>query len=276
MICVNKTLIDATATLENFSTSASLDAEVLLSYILKVDKAWLLAHPEAKLTFWQKIKLQILIFKRMQNYPIAYLIGSQEFYKLEFKVNKHTLVPRPESELFIDELKKINPTNQTVLDIGTGSGCLIITAAKLFSNNKFVAIDISKQALKIAKQNSNLHQVDIQFIQNNLLNKPNAISCKYDIILANLPYLTPQQMNESTIAREPKQALIAGQDGLRYYRKLLHQIHSLQYQPKYIFFEIDPKQTELLIDLIKNILPKYKVEKISDLSGKTRLLKLIK
>lgn len=266
---VNNILTETTNKLLIYSTSASLDAEVLLSHILKKDKAWLLANPNFKLNLWQTIKYNYLIAKRIKHYPIAYLIGQQEFYGLNFKVNKYTLVPRPESELFIDELIKIDPVKKTIVDIGTGSGCLIISLAKYLPNNTFLGIDISKQALRIARTNAQDHKTNIRFIQNNLLD---GLNTKMDIIVANLPYLNLKQMNEPSIQKEPASALIAKDNGLYYYKKLLHQISILSYKPEYILLEIDPRQAKLIKEHISSTLPEYNIEIAKDLSANDRLV----
>ncbi|MFW0862456.1 MAG: peptide chain release factor N(5)-glutamine methyltransferase [Candidatus Komeilibacteria bacterium] len=268
----NKVLIKATKKLEDYSTSASLDAEVLLMHVLKIDKTQLLANPKLKISFINNIKFNSLINKRIKYYPIAYLIGYKEFYGLKFKVNKHTLVPRPESELFIDELKKINPINKIIIDIGTGSGCLIISAAKYLPNNKYIGTDISSDALKIAKLNAKAYNLNIDFYKGNLLEL--VIDRNINIIMANLPYLNETEMKENSIKREPRTALYSKDNGLYHYNRLLQQIKENNLKPEYIFIEINPEQIKTLSLLINKLLPKYNITKIKDLSNSTRLLKL--
>jgi len=269
---VNKALIKATKKLEEYSASASLDAEVLLMHALKINKAQLLSNPNLKLSLINTYKLNRLINKRIKHYPIAYLTGHKEFYGLEFKVNKHTLVPRPESELFIDELKKINPTNKTIVDIGTGSGCLIVATAKYLPNNKYVGVDISGDALKIAKLNAKNYNLDIDFYKGNLLEP--IINTPVDIIIANLPYLNEAEMKENSIQYEPKTALYSKDNGLYHYNRLLQQIKKNNFKPKYIFLEINPQQIKTLSLLINKLLPEYKIDHTKDLNNNTRLLKL--
>ncbi len=271
MNSINKALILATNKLKNYSTSASLDAEVLLSFILKKDKSYLLANPDIKLNIFQYLKYNLVVNRRIKQYPIAQIIGVKEFYGLNFKVNKHTLVPRPESELFIDELIKINPVNKAIVDIGTGSGCLIISAAKNIPNNSFLGIDISKKALKIAKLNAKQNNIHIYFMQNDLLE---GLDIKIDILIANLPYLTIKQMHEPSIKREPSTALLSGSDGLDHYKKFLMQVKSLSYKPEYILLEIDPKQNEALSLFIHKLFPSSKITKVLDLANNIRLVKI--
>ena len=265
-------MFNANKLLKLGSAQIGFEADILLSYLIHRDKTFLYTHPEYKLTSWQVWKFHRLIKKRLHGWPIAYLIKQKGFYGLTFKVNQHTLIPRPESELFIEELKKINPQNKTIVDIGTGSGCLIITTAKLFPNNKFIAVDISKPALKIARHNAKQHSVDINFIPSNLLNFLEIKNYKLEIVLANLPYLRPEEMKESSIQKEPKLALLGGSDGLEYYQRLFKQIKNLGQQPNYILCEINPQQKNKLFEFASIYLPNYNLETRKDLSGQIRLI----
>ena len=165
--------------------SAHLDAELLLSFTIKKSREYILAHPEKSLTKNQTNKFQNLITQRAKNIPIAYLTNSKEFYGRTFYVDERVLVPRPETEQIIDITKRILrnpiplkgigfPNKRTIIaDIGTGSGCIITTMACELKNKniKYFAIDISKDALAVARKNARLHGVDkkIKFLQGNLL-----------------------------------------------------------------------------------------------------------
>jgi release factor glutamine methyltransferase len=258
-----------------------LDIELILAYVLKKSREFIIAHPEHKLTKSQIAKSKLLIKKRLKGVPIAYLTGHKEFYGLDFKVNKNVLIPRPETELMIEEASNLitrNPQPITLVDIGTGSGCIIITLASLIKNCKLLAIDISEKALVVTKQNAKLNNVykKIKFLKGDLL-KP-IINSKFVIhnskliITANLPYLTPTQIkNSPTIKYEPKLALTAGLDGLKYYRQLFKQIKTLP-NVKYVLCEIDPSQTLKIKKLIKRELPKANCQIKKDLSGLNRLV----
>ncbi|MDP2736815.1 MAG: peptide chain release factor N(5)-glutamine methyltransferase, partial [bacterium] len=225
-------------------TNPHLEAEILLSKILKKPREFILAHGENKLTAEQIKNFQSLVFRRLKGEPIAYLTGHKEFYGLNFKVNKNVLIPRPETELMVEEALKLVARSSsasarqrrdgqpvTLADIGTGSGCIIIALAKQNINGKLLATDISAKALAVARQNAKNNHVDkkIKFLKGGLLepivkNKL-IINRQPLIILANLPYLTPTQIkNSPTIKYEPKLALAAGSDGLKYYRRLFKQI----------------------------------------------------
>ena len=303
---ISQALTQATQKLQqNKIPTPHLDAEILLSHILKKPREYILARTEKKLTKTQITNYKLQITKRAKGKPIAYITKHKQFYGLDFYVNKNILIPRPETELMIDEaLKEAKPlirgfASLCIIDIGTGSGCIIITLAKLLAKKKkelgfgypkpssffFLATDISKPALTIARKNAKLHHIDkkIKFIHGNLL-EPILNNSKHlnnlnnpIIITANLPYLTPAQVkNSPTIQQEPKFALSAGADGLKYYRQLFKQIKKLNAlcAMRYALCEIDPRQTIMLKKLIKKILPNAKIQIKKDLAGHNRLVSI--
>jgi len=187
-------------------TNPQLEADILLSFILKRPREWVLAHPEFKLTRFQIYKIKNLVRQRIKGKSLALLMGEKEFYGLRFKVNKHVLVPRPETEMMIDEILQLITHNSqliTFIDVGTGSGCIVITLAKKLKSGKFIAVDISRKALNVAKENAKFHNLhNIKFLQGNLLEPisrdPQLISPNSNLIItANLPYLTPKQITIS-------------------------------------------------------------------------------
>ncbi len=256
-----------------------LDADLLLALAAKKSREFILIHPEYKLSFWQKIDFYYFFFQYKRGTPISYLTHHKEFFGLDFFVNRHTLIPRPETELLVEEtLKKIN--KQTLLiDVGTGSGCIpisILTTTKNADVNA-IAIDISALALKIARLNAALHKAKIKFLRGNLL-EPFLKDSNYPnfsgqlIITANLPYLTKEQFkNEQTIQSEPRSALIANENGLALYRELLEQIKNLN-TPFIAFFEFDQRQTESITKLIKSFFSNANLEIKKDLAGRDRLV----
>lgn len=283
---LQQTLLQAIKQLRtNCVPSAQLDAEVLLSLILKKPKAFLYSHPEYKLTESQTEKFKKLISQRIKNKPIAYLTKHKEFFGLDFYVDENVLIPRPETEILVEEVlkesKKLQATSYipTILDIGTGSGCIAIALKKFLPKAKIIAVDISEKALKVAKFNAKKHKVKIQLIKGDLL-KPflggtrQAPACRFrpDIIVANLPYLTPLQLEEKTIQSEPKKAIFGGHDGLKYFRRLFGQIGLLKFKPKEIFLEIDPNQRKKLIALAQIYFENAKIEIKKDLAGWERVM----
>jgi len=263
-------------------TSANLDADVLLMSVLKKSKEWLYANPEKKLTQSQITRFKKLINKRCQYWPVAYLTGQKEFYGLNFKVNKHVLVPRPETELLVEcalkVARKINKQEIVIADIGTGSGCIAISLIKNLKNLNILAVDKSASALKIAKENTHYHRVGskIKFFHGDLLAPIK--NYKVDIVVANLPYLDTQMDNlfksseSGSLKYEPQMALWSGANGLNAYRTFFKQIKEFKIYWKYILIEVGYKQTAEIKKIIyKNFKPKN-IKIIKDITGINRVV----
>jgi release factor glutamine methyltransferase len=267
-------LNNAASRLQSHSYTPS-EAELLLGFVLNLTKAAMLAHPEQVLTNEQAAQAEILLQRRLANEPIGYIIGRKDFYGRTFKVSPDVLIPRPDSEIIIDEAKKILEAKPTaaILDIGTGSGCLIITVA-LETGNKlsYTGIDISAEALNIATENASDLKANVTFLQSNLLNSLPVQP--FDLIIANLPYLTGEQMSEPSIQSEPELALYGGTKGLHYYQQLLQQLPAFVTKGSVILLEIDPTQKHLLDENIKQAFPAATIEYLSDLNHKTRVVKI--
>lgn len=265
--------------------TVQLDAEILLAFALNKNREWLIAHSNDKIAAKDFHKYQRLILRRSKFEPIAYIIGKKEFYGLEFRVNKNVLIPRPETEILVETiLKEIeNPhlkslTQYSIADIGTGSGNIAITLAKqLAISNKQYAItasDVSKKALKVAKQNAKKHQVSdkIKFLQSDLFdNFPKNL--KFDIICANLPYLGQEFKN---LPFEPEIALKGGKTGIEIYKKFFKQIKPHLKKDSKIFIEIGDQQTKLIKQIIKKQLPsaswRTKIKILKDLADQNRVV----
>src|SRR3989338_1327093 len=275
---IQEALKSAIDQLKSTSTSPSLDAEVLLAFVLKKDKKFLYMNPHKILGRTYVRTFKKLISRRIQGWPVAYLTGGKEFFGLKFKVNKDVLIPRPETETLVElVIKGLRGKGKglRILDIGTGSGCVIISLAKNFTLNPeplplYFASDISKKALRVAKQNAKRHKVRITFKQGGLLIPWK--KQKFDIIVANLPYL-PKLIDPQT-KFEPKKALLAKKNGLALIEKLLQQISSLTPHPSSLFLEFDPSQSKQIKKLAKKILPVYGSKIYKDLSGKKRFMTL--
>ena len=247
------------------------EAELLLSHVLKKPKEYIISHPETNVNFFASLKYKRLVKKRCKGLPIAYLIGHKEFFGLDFLVNKYTLIPRPDTEILIEQIKS-QPT--ILVDVGTGSGCIPISILKNNQTNAY-ATDISKKALKIAKKNAKKHNVNITFLHGNLLEPVfDKIKEKENIIItANLPYLTEKQfLSEKSIQHEPKSALVAKENGLALYKELLQQIKNLNSKQIQVFLEIDPSQSNAIIAYIKELFPRAITEIKKDLSNYDRIV----
>lgn len=267
-----------------------LDLEILISFVIKKSREFILAHPDKSVTGNQQLAIGKLIKRRIANEPIAYITGHKEFYGLDFKVNKHTLIPRPETELIVDLLRSMLRNklhnNIAVVDIGTGSGNILISIAKNLKVEKYFGIDISKDALKMAKKNAKNHKVykKIEFLEGNLLSpiskKLMKIKANKLILIANLPYLSEEIYKSSpdnVKKYEPKTALYSDNYGLSHYEELLKQISSLatHYGTQVtILLEISPEQKEKLEKIIKKLLPNFKIKFHKDLAHKWRVCEI--
>lgn len=279
-----------------------LEAEILLSHILKKPREFVLAHPEKGLTKSLVTSYKLQVTRRLKGEPIAYITGHKQFYGLDFQVNKNVLIPRPETELMVEEALRITPNAKrvTIIDVGTGNGCIIISLLKQLvksklpvTNYQFLATDISKPALALARKNAKLHNVHkkIKFLPGNLLQpiikKINKLTIenlsrakprdrKSEIIItANLPYGWSAWKNNCSMETiglkfEPQISLFTGKNGLELYEKLFKQLKTLRVMC-YVLCEIDPRQTILMKKLIKKYLPCAKIQIKKDLSGLNRL-----
>jgi release factor glutamine methyltransferase len=262
------------------STSKALDAEVLLSHVLNKPKEYLLINPYKKVDAKLEKKYLTLINRRLLGWPVAYIIKEKEFYKRKFYVDKHVLIPRPETEGLIDlvlkeirQLKSKKPIH--IVDIGTGSGVIIITIARSVATKqsvKYFASDISPKAVAVAKKNAKLHEVKIKFADGNLL-EPWGTQ-KFDIIVANLPYLA--KLVDPSTKHEPIGALVAAKKGLKLYEELFKQVHALYPKPYFLFLEIGRDQGRPIKKLARKLLPAYECKTYKDLFGRTRYAVLIK
>jgi release factor glutamine methyltransferase len=254
------------------------ELDQLMALALHKNIEYIYKNPDKQINRSNILTFKKLLNKRLANWSLAKLKGYKEFFGLKFIVSSHTLIPRPDSELIVEEvLKNTNSPaggKQNILDIGTGSGALILAIAK---NNKhsatYTASDISIGALATARTNARklgLKQ-KITFIKSNLLN---SITGKFDIIVANLPYLNPQQMKEPSIKKEPRIALLSGLDGLDHYKKLLSQLPKHLNKKYLVLLEIDPSQKEAIKKEIINNLPQAKITFIKDLAANIRVAKI--
>jgi len=258
------------------------EIEILLSFVLKQTREFLFAYPQKRLTKKQINKWRSLIEKRKKGHPLAYLIGQQEFYGLNFYVDSRVLIPRPETELLVENvLEKIFkdcPSKITIADIGTGSGNIIITLALKFKacglKFKAYATDISSKALEVAQMNAKIHQVDnkITFLKGDLVSP---LPEKIDYLLANLPYVAKNEMShlpKEVKDFEPKIAFDGGRDGLFLYHQLLKKVDDYLNPSASLFLEIADQQKEKITRLIKKYLPLAQIKIIKDYAGHNRLI----
>ena len=215
--------------------------------------------------------LKFAIRRRIQKEPISQIIGFRKFWNSNFYINETVLDPRPESELIVEKVLELSNTNLSLIDLGTGSGCLAISIALERPNFKIFASDISLDALQIAGINSRYHKTHITFIKSDWSSN---INRTFDVIIANPPYISENEYSSLPIdirRFEPKIALTAGIKGLDCFKKIIKEFHKYLKPNGIIFMEIGYNQKRLIEELfIKN---GYKnINFYNDLSGKTRVV----
>ncbi len=240
---------------KNKISNPQLDSEILLSNSIKRDKKYIILNPKEVLNSEQLRKFKSLIERRKKGEPIAYLINTKEFWKDEFFVNKDVLIPRPDSELIIEQVLKIYSKDDQlqVLDIGTGSGCILLSILKERSNFYGTGIDISKKSINVSKFNAKqLHLTNrVKFFHSSVDNFNNG---KYDIIVSNPPYieqLSLKYLEKDVVNFEPKLALSGGFDGFSKIRKVINKTSNLIKKNGKFILEIGFNQKNKAIKLLK-------------------------
>lgn len=230
--------------------TARLDCLIALEDETGQSRAWILAHPEAVLDGPRLASLNNFITQRINHLPVSYYRGHSQFYGRSFIVNEHVLVPRSETESIIDLLKTIDlPTHTRIADIGTGSGCIGITAALEIPGVQVSLFDIDESALQVAKQNMAQYSVDARVQRQDLLGDQDE---SFDVILANLPYVPDDYPINRAASYEPPIALFSGKDGMDHYRKLWKQIRALTDKPSFVLTESLLAQHKTLTKLAHN------------------------
>lgn len=217
MIDIKTALDHATHRLTSTSPSARLDAELILTHVLNVSRVFLYAHSEDKLATLQQQHYQDLLQKRMAGVPIAYLIGTREFWSLPLRVSNDTLIPRPETEVLVERVLNqfIDVTQANILDLGTGTGAIALALASERPDWTLLAVDKNEPAVKIARENT--FQLGLSNLSVLCSNWFEAIPAQqFNAIVSNPPYLAADDphLGQGDVRFEPRDALISGRDGL--------------------------------------------------------------
>jgi release factor glutamine methyltransferase len=247
-------LSQATIQLEKAGiASARLDAEIILAHTLLKNRTYLHAHNDTTLDPHRREVADARLQLRCERTPIAYIVGHKEFYGRLFRVTPATLIPRPESEDILSILHDIIPQNTAhtlrLIDVGTGSGCLGITAKLEFPQLNVTLLDISQHALTIARKNAEKLNADVMLLRSDLLEEYQEHA---DIIVANLPYVDPQWQRSPETSHEPAMALFAKDKGLYLIKKLLTQTPSHISSKGYLVLEADTRQHQDIIAIAKD------------------------
>ena len=277
---ISNVLKDAANRLKNYGvTMPELDSRILLAHYLKVSKEYLIINHDQKLSTEQLKEYSKFIIRRGQGEPTSKITQSKEFYGREFFVNDFVLDPRPDSELIIDVVKENFSKDEDIkiLDLGTGSGCLIITLLLELGNSRGLGLDISEKAIQVASLNAGKYSLDnrLSLVVSNWLESVNINS--FNVIISNPPYIPNNQISE--LATEVKDfdpilALDGGDDGLRCYENILSQLNDNELNLKsMIMMELFSKNKNKVIEsFIKYGFEKEKIEIRKDYNNKDRLI----
>nr|WP_321224621.1 peptide chain release factor N(5)-glutamine methyltransferase [uncultured Psychroserpens sp.] len=263
---------------------------ILIEHYLDLKRIHLVIHPEYVITKEEEQPLFEALANLKLHKPIQYILGETEFYGLPFKVNEHTLIPRPETEELVDwiikshlersEESQLEESQLKILDIGTGTGCIAISLAKHLTKANVSALDVSEDALKIAKQNAKLNDVDVEFVHDNILNSRHAegvsVSHYYDIIVSNPPYvrnLEKAEIQPNVLDNEPHLALFVEDENPLQFYKAICEFAQLNLKANgSLFFEINEYLGNEMLDLMTKFNFKD-IELKKDMFGKDRMIK---
>ncbi len=258
------------------SGSARLDAQLLLMEVLGINRAWLLSHDDEALTVETAQRFEAYVLRAARGEPLPYILGRRAFYDLEFFVTPDVLIPRPETELLLEEALRFASTRQQLsgVDVGTGSGALAVTFA-VHSAHTVYALDISPAALAVARRNAEKYNANIHFFQGDLLQPLIEYKVKIDLMMANLPYIPSDELPALAVSQhEPLLALDGGADGLDLVRRLLRQVPSVCNSRARLLLEIGAWQGAAAKQAAQDILQPLECDVLSDYAGHDRILRI--
>jgi release factor glutamine methyltransferase len=252
----------------------SAAVKLLLAHVLQIEVGELFLHFQREME--NNESYQSMLSRLIDGEPVQYITGTASFYGRDFIVDSSVLIPRPETEIMVDEVKKwlANHPAQTIIDLGTGSGCLAVSIKKMFPHLYVAASDISQTALEIARINARKHQVDIDLIQGNWLTPFIEKRVIADVIMSNPPYIaSPSTVAFNVLEYEPHSALFA-KDGIANHVEIMTQASACLKKGGLLILEIDEEQPDLLAPIAQETFKGAKIEFIEDLQGKPRFLKV--
>jgi release factor glutamine methyltransferase len=271
-------LNEAQRALSAQSETPFVDSLALLAGLTGRSTAWVLAHPDARLAPDQAAALNASLERLASGEPLPYVLGRREFFGLEFEIGPGVLIPRPETELLVEQALGWlvdHPNRRTFIDVGTGSGCIAVSLAARVHDLHGLAVDISAEALSLARRNLARHGVGerVALVQGDLAT---AVGRSLDLIVANLPYVPTETLKKLRVsAYEPLLALDGGSDGLAQIRRLLAEGPRVLAHGGLLLMEIEAGQGQAALRLAEDIFPGAALEVLKDLAGKDRLLKVM-
>lgn len=254
--------------------------ELLLCYLLQVDRTGLLLRFHETLTEEQENLLKQLVQEHRKGVPLQYLIGYEYFYGRKFFVNEEVLIPRPETEELVEGVlvraeKLFGSTEVQVADIGTGSGAIAVTLALENKNFHVATVDIANESIQLAKQNAENLGAAVEFIHGDLLQPFIQRKQKLDIVVSNPPYIPVsdyEELSEVVREHEPKRALVAGADGLDFYRRFMEELPLVVKEKALVAFEVGAGQGEAVKEMLMLTFPNANAEVVYDINGKDRMV----
>ncbi|HOF77656.1 MAG TPA: peptide chain release factor N(5)-glutamine methyltransferase [Smithellaceae bacterium] len=275
---VREILNEATRELETAGMeTARLDAEVLLAFCLNCDRLEFLKNPDMQISKSQLAVFNKLVSRRLKWEPVAYITGRKEFWSFTLEVNKGVLIPRPDTEIILEEALAVgkNIIAPRIADIGTGSGAIALALAKELPEPKITATDISPAALKVAKKNARNLKLgkNIEFLKGDLFAPVKGL---FDIIVSNPPYISAAEYEElprGVKDFEPKIALLAGQTGVEFYEKLIYQSKNHLKKDGWLLMEIGAPQAEKIRDIMQECAFFEDIDVRRDYAGHDRVIK---
>lgn len=253
------------------------EAELVLSQILKIDRPSLYLNRNTRLDKAASGLVSSVLKRRISGEPLAYILGKADFFGLEFYVSPRVLVPRPETEILVETVLRYWLVNggqradKKILDLGTGSGCMAVSLAKELPLAKIDAVDISLEALFIAKKNALFHSVKINFIRGDLFD---IRSSGYDLIISNPPYIPTSEISrlQPEVQQEPRLALDGGRDGLDFYHRIADQAPLHLNQEGLLIMEMGYDQCQAIEKILEGSGKLRVVEKVKDYNGIERVI----
>lgn len=256
---------------KNNILDSQIDAWYLLEYVIKENRSYFLIHQQDELNQEQELLYKEFIETRGRHIPLQHITKEQEFMGLNFKVNENVLIPRQDTEILVEEVLARLKDNMSVLDMCTGSGCIIISLKNGKNSIKASAADISTKALEVARENARLNDVEINFVQSNLFEN---IEGKFNIIVSNPPYIPTKVIDglmEEVRVHEPMIALDGMEDGLYFYREIIKNSFKYLNQGGSLCFEIGYDQGEAVSSMMKET-GFINIKVIKDLAGLDRVV----
>lgn len=268
---IKATLLSASAKLK--TAEAGYEAQLLLQHVLNVNRAWLIAHENDALQPNIHAAFEALLNRRLAGEPMAYILGSREFFGLDLLVTPDTLIPRPDTETLVEAAlaKILNNTNLSILDLGTGTGAIALAIAKNCPQVSITAVDASNAALEVAKKNAqNLNIHNVEFVLSNWFD--NLSNQRFDVIVSNPPYIeeNDDHLTQGDLRFEPISALASGADGLDDIRQIIENCLVYLKPQGWLMMEHGYNQADQVADLMTQS-GLTNIETIQDLGGNNRV-----